>query len=414
MLSDVAEQTPAAPLSAQPIRANTDQARQVAVLVETDSTAGCRVIRGISNYRDQHDRWQLLLDPRDHEHRSTLPDGWNGSGIIASVGSTDQLAKLQSRGLPLVVIGDLVADRRGVVAVTNDEDALAEMAFQHLYDRGFRQFAYFAPPAHEYSNQRGDAFARRVEQEGFECIQFKPGYRPGRRLSWNERLRRVERWISTLPRPIGVLAVDAIRASQLTEMCHLSGVRVPDDVAVMSGSFDDLLCDVSTPPLSAINVNSEKIGFEAAKLVDQMMAGETDVETATQVPPTGVRARQSTDLLSIDEPDIADALRFIRRNAHHGICVKDILREVPISRRSLEIQFQRYLGRSPAREIRRVQLEISRELLGRSELSINEVARASGFANSTRFGVTFKKDVGKTPQEYRKEVYSASHGGSSR
>ena len=390
------------------VRATSNPTKQVAVLVETDSTSGCRTIRGISNYRDQKEHWHLLLDPRDHEHRRALPDAWHGSGIIAAVNSQDQLSGLRARGLPLVVVGDLQSEDLDTCTVANDEKHLAEMAFSHLYDRGFRQFAYFAPPARDFSPLRGDAFTARVEEAGFKCSTFKPGYRVGRRLSWSERLKRVERWIRTLPRPVGVLAVDASRARQLTEVCHLCDVRVPDDVAVLAGSLDELHCDVSTPPLSAVNVNSEKIGFEAARLLDRMMSGEADRNETIQVPPTGVRSRQSTDLLSIDEPDIAEALRFIRRNAHTGICVKDILKEVAISRRSLEIQFQRYIGRSPAREIRRVQLEISRELLGRNEMSIHEVARASGFANSTRFGVSFKRDIGKTPQEYRKEVYAAA------
>lgn len=387
-----------------PVQAPPDTLRQIAVLVETDSSAGCRLIRGISNYANRHGRWHLLLDPRDHEHRSALPDGWQGHGIIARITSQKQLERLRARRLPLVNVDDVVAPQEGLASILTDEAALAEMAMSHFLDRGFRQFAYFAPPSTDYSKRRGEAFAARVAEAGYECHLFKPGYRPGRRLSWAERLRRVERWIRTLPRPIGVLAVDASHARQLAEICHLTGVRVPDDIAVLAGSLDELLCDVSTPPLSSINVASERIGHEAASLLDAMMHEDPQQAPVIEVAPRGVRSRQSTDLLSIDEQDVVDALRFIRNNAHHGISVLDILREVPISRRSLEIQFQRYLGRSPAREIRRVQLEKSRELLGHSELSITEVAIACGFSNATRFGVAFKRDTGKTPQAFRRDL----------
>lgn len=400
----IRESVPAAGRPAAPVESPPEALKQIAVLVETDSSAGCRLIRGISNYADRHGRWHLLLDPRDHEHRSALPDGWQGHGIIARITSPKQLEQLQARRLPLVNVDDIVPPQPGLATVINDEAALADMAMSHLLDRGFRQFAYFAPPSLEYSKRRGEAFVDRVREAGYECAVYRPGYRAGRRLGWAERLKRVDRWIRSLPLPIGVLAVDANRGRQLAEICHLSGIRVPDDVAVLAGSLDELLCDVCTPPLSSINVASERIGHDAAGLLDAMMAGHAEPTGPLEIPPRGVQSRQSTDLLAIDDEEIVDALRYIRNHAHRGIIVEDILRQVPISRRSLEIQFRKYLGRSPAREIRRVQLEKSRDLLGRRELSITEVALACGFANATRFGVAFKKDTGKTPHNFRKEL----------
>ena len=378
--------------------------RQVAVMVETDSSAGCRIIRGIANFAERNNNWHLLIDPRDHEHRSWLPDGWNGDGIIARVSSMQQLAHLRKRNLPLVNVDDLFCDEPELPSVITDENRLAEMALDHLLDRGFRQFGYFAPPSTFYSKKRGNAFSSRCELSGYPCNVYKPGYRATRKIGWEEQQRRVERWIQSLPRPSAVLTIDAQHARQLAEICHLAGIRVPDDIAILGGSLDELMCDVSTPPLSSINVASERIGHDAAQLLDLILAGEEAPVLPQLVPPQGVKSRQSTDLLAIDDPEIVDALRFIRNNAHRGIVVEDILRQVPISRRSLEIQFRKYLGRSPAREIRRVQLERSRDLLTRRELSITEVALSCGFANATRFGVAFKKDTGKTPHSFRKEL----------
>lgn len=377
--------------------------KQIAVLVETDTSSGCRIIRGIANYAERNADWHLVIDPRDHNHRPILPDAWHGDGIIARPTSQQQLDMLRGSGLPLVNVDDLVADER-VPSVLTDEAQLAEVALGHLLDRGFREFAYFAPPSLEYSKRRRDAFAARLERDGWPCHVYKPGYRAGRRLGWGEQQRRVERWIRKLPHPIAILAVDATRARQLAEICQLAGIRVPDDVAILAGNHDELMCDVSTPPLSSINVASERIGHDAAHALSQLMTGAAPPLDPLLVPPRGVNSRQSTDLLAIDDEEIVDALRFIRNNAHRGIVVEDILRQVPISRRSLEIQFRKYLGRSPAREIRRVQLERSRDLLARRELSITEVALACGFANATRFGVAFKKDTGKTPYAFRKEL----------
>lgn len=380
--------------------------RQIAILVETESTWGRKVIRGVANYVEKGKPWHLLIDPRDHEHRSALPDGWQGDGVIARIANRLQCEQLVATGLPLVDVDDVFPDVPSIARVTTDELAMAALALEHLTSRGFTDFGYFAPPSHRYSSVRGDAFAAAVRGAGFVCNHYRPGYRAGRKISWDERQRRVNRWLGSLPRPVGIFTVDAYHAYQLAEICHFAGIRVPDEIAIIAGDNDDLLCDVSSPPLSSISMASERIGYEAAEMLDNMLCGESCPEAPRLIGPHGVSSRHSTDVLSIDDPTVVQALRYIQQHAHHGIGVQDILREVPISRRSLEIQFKSYLGRSPAEEIRRVRLERGRTLLGKREMSITEVALASGFSDATRFGIAFRKQFGATPRSFRKTLFA--------
>jgi LacI family transcriptional regulator len=380
------------------------QDRQVAVLIETETSWGGRVIRGIAQYVEKHTHWHLLIDPRDHEQRSAIPDGWRGDGIIARISSRIQLDQLLEKKLPLVNVDDVFENLEGVGAVITDESERARLAADHLAARGFRKFAYFAPPNHRYSKNRGEAFKRATAQLGYECHEYQPGYRVGRKIGWEEQQRRVNRWLAALPRPIAIFAVDAERGRQLAETCHFAHIRVPDEVAILAGDTDDLLCEVSTPPLSSISVACERLGHDAAAMLHRMVMGEPAPAEPLLIAPHGVISRQSTDVLAIDDPTLVRALRYIHTHAHHGIVVNDVLREVPISRRSLEIQFRSYLGRSPAEEIRRVRLERGRQLLGRRELSITEIALACGFSNATRFGVAFRKCFGTTPRAFRKTL----------
>lgn len=382
--------------------------RQVAVLVETEDSWGCSVIRGIADYSQNHGYWNLLIDPRDHEQRPLLPDMWKGDGIIARIGSRTQLDQIRHRSEPKVNVDTIFEGLEGIYDVVTDDNQRAELALAHLRDRGFEEFAYFAPPSPKYSENRGRAFAEIVEGAGYRCRVYKPGYRAGRKIGWEEQQRRVSRWLNSLPRPVAILTVDAHQGRQLADICYLSGIRVPDEVAILAGDTDELMCDVCTPPLSSISLAGRRIGFEAASLLDRLMNGEKPEQKTYLVPPLRVISRHSTDILAIDDEAVVRALRFIQTHAFQDIVVKDILHEVPISRRSLEIQFQHYLGRSPAEEIRRVRLEKGRELLARSELSIGEIAVACGFANSTRFGVAFRKKYEQTPLAYRKQLMRAS------
>src|SRR4051812_37060302 len=378
--------------------------QHVAVLIETETSWGARVIRGIAAFAEKHTNWHLLIDPRDHEQRPAVPDGWKGDGIIARVTNRTQWQQIREKNLPVVNVDDVYPGLRGVGTVITDEAERAGLALEHLVARGFRKFGYFAPPSTRYSKSRGDAFIHAVSELGYECHEYMPGYRAGRKISWEERQRRVNRWLQSLPRPVAIFVVDAHHARLLAEICHFAGVRIPDDVAILAGDTDDLLCEVSTPPLSSVSVACERLGHDAAAMLDRMMAGEDPPMQPVLIAPHGVVSRQSTDVLAIDDPAVVRALRYIRTHAHHGIVVEDILREVPISRRSLEIQFRSYLGRSPAEEIRRVRLERGRQLLGKRELSITEIALACGFSNATRFGVAFRKSFGTTPRAFRKTI----------
>ena len=190
------------------------------------------------------------------------------------------------------------------------------------------------------------------------------------------------------------------------EICESLGVAVPDEVAILAGDTDELICSISSPPLSSVRLAARRLGYEAAAMLDRLMNGQRVPKKATYIRPLGVVSRQSTDLLAIDDEDAAAAIRFIRNYATEGIGVSDILREVPVSRRSLEQKFDKHLGRSPAEEIRRVRLDKARDLLLRSELSIKQVALASGFQTSSRLGVAFRKRFGLTPFVFRKQSFA--------
>jgi len=378
--------------------------REVAVLVETEDSWGCSVIRGIADYSQNRGHWNLLIDPRDHQHRSALPDLWNGDGVIARIGSRMQLEQIRSRALPTINVDTNFEGQPGICDVVTDDEQRAQLALAHLRDRGFEQFGYFAPPSREYSSALEVEFVTAVEKLGFPCRVYKPGYRAGRKIGWEEQQKRVNRWLTSLPRPVAVLAVNAHRGRQLAEICYLSEIRVPDEVAILAGDTDELLCDVSMPPLSSVAVAGRRIGYEAAALLDRAFSGQPLPTEPVKIPPQSVISRQSTDILAIDDDMVVRALRFIQSHAFQDIVVKDILREIPVSRRSLEIQFRHYLGRSPAEEIRRVRLEKGRDLLAQTVMSISEIATACGFSNATRFGVAFRKRFDQTPLAYRKQV----------
>ncbi|MBN1855135.1 MAG: DNA-binding transcriptional regulator [Pirellulales bacterium] len=389
----------------KPTSAKKPLIRHVAVLVETDDSWGRSLIHGIADYIEKHSRWVLLIEPRDERRRLALPTGWQGDGVIARLGSLWMADHLRQSGVPVVDTDTVMLNETWAGRVITDDTERARLALHHFRDRGFERFAYFAPPKRRYSNVRGEIFQRSVQEIGFDCAVYRPNYRIGRRISWNEQQKHVSEWLRSLPRPIAIFTVDGHRGRELAEICHVLDIQVPDEVAILAGDTDELMCNVSSPPLSSVQLACGRIGYEAAALLDRLMQGEPVPKAPIQIKPLFVIPRQSTDVLSIDDEHIVRALRFIRAHATGGIVVDDVLRNVPVSRRGLEIQFRKLLGRSPAEEIRRVRLEKGKRLLATTEMSIAEIAKACGFASATRLGVAFRSHFGITPLAYRRQTH---------
>jgi len=380
---------------------------EIAVLIETDNSWGRSVVQGIADFASKFGPWNLLVDPRDYSQRWSLPDRWRGDGIIARISTPPQLEEILNTQLPSVNVDDVYDSLEGVGQILTDEADKAQLAVNHFRERGLSEYAYYAPPSQEYSKRSGEEFVKALADKGYKCHVYKPGYRVSRRIGRDEQHRRILRWLNQLPRPVAILAVDARRGRELTEVCSMEGIAVPDEVAILAGDTDDLLCELSSPPLSSISIASQKIGYEAAAMLHRMIHEGEAPSDPLQISPIGVVSKQSTDALAIDEPMVIKAMRFMQTHAFSGIIVEDVLREVPVSRRYLEQQFKRYFGRLPAEEIRHLRLERGKELLAQSEISVEAVATACGYAGSTQFGVAFRKKYGQTPLAFRKGLHSS-------
>jgi LacI family transcriptional regulator len=161
--------------------------------------------------------------------------------------------------------------------------------------------------------------------------------------------------------------------------------------------------------LSSVIVPAERIGYEAAALLERMLSGERPPAEPILLPPPGVVTRRSTEVLAIDDPHVTAAVRFIREHAHLSVQVADVFDQVPVGRRWLERAFRKVLGRGIWAEIRRVHLERAKRLLTETDLSIEALAVQSGFSDFRHLAVVFRKELGLSPTAYRRQVRGAAN-----
>lgn len=376
----------------------------IAVLVDTATGWGRRVVRGIGRYVRDHGPWDIWIEPRDQQAALRLPDRWRGSGIIARVPDHATARHVAAAKVPVVNVSAVELKGVRLPGVKTDLQASARMAAEYLLGRGFQHFAYCGIEWWSYTEYHRRGFAEVLGEAGFSCEVYHPRYRKGPHTPAQIQQRGIIRWLEKLPRPVAVLTWTTNCGRQVIQACRRAGFLVPEQVAVLAADEDELLCEICNPPLSGIALTSERIGYEAAALLGRMMRGEPPPKEPMLIEPAGVVTRQSTDTFAIADTDVANALAFIRRHAGEPIQVRDILREVPVSRTRLEQSFRKFLGRSPSAEIRRVHLERAKRLLAETDLPVPEVAAASGFGAREYLSHVFKSETGLSPQRYRSNI----------
>lgn len=376
--------------------------RRVLLLMHTWSGYLHDVQLGIAQYLLQRPEWvwtRMLPIP----YSLAALRSQNFDGIIAYV-EEGYAAQLEELHLPVVDIANWAPPRR-FPRVLPDDCAIGRLAAEHLMELGLHHFGVAGVMGSVFSELRQSSFTEVLHNAGFavdcaqesqhvlpEGVQAPPGVSP-----------TTAAWLLHLPKPAGIFGTCDVAAADILEACRHLGIRVPEEICVLGADNDDLISRFTHPPLSSIALPSQKIGFQAALLLDQLMTGCQPPERPICLPPTGVVTRQSTNLLAIPDEDVLAAVRYIREHVHKGIGVEEVLKVVPVNRRYLERKFRQYVGRTPLQEIRRTRIEKAKELLSGTDLSMPAIARHSGFATAERLANVFHEETGVTPTQYRRK-----------
>ncbi len=360
--------------------------------------------KGAARYAREH-RWHVVADMI---YTAKIPVGWRGDGVLSFIGYRDDLAEfILSSGLPTVEIS-MVRNEINLPRVEGDSEMIGRLAANHFLERGYRYFAW-APLIDDVLNaERYRGFANRLAKEGFTCNLLPPADTrhgdPARR-DWVARRKLLIRELKRLPKPLAVFCYNDCVAADIIDACEEAKLLVPEAVAVMGVDNDAILCECIRVPLSSVCHDLEGMAYQAAALLDRLMSGKKPPKEVLRVPPTGVVTRRSTDIVAVDNLQVARALRYIGDHyANPLLGVNDIVAATDLSRRELEKAFRQELKRTPNEELVRVRMDEARRLLETSTLKAVEISAKTGFSRSNHFFRTFRKFVGTSPKIYRKRL----------
>ena len=389
---------------------NKSNRRRVALLIESSRAYGRGLLIGISRFVREHAGWSVSFE--EWTWTQAPPawlKTWNGDGLIVRIETRALAEAVCKLGVPAVDVRGSVPGL-DIPLIDTDDLAVAELALEHLRERGFRHCAYCGFVGANYSDRRSQWFKESAARAQVSCHVYRPPQSVSdagtiehekRGLLFEEDLGR---WLAGLPKPVGIMACNDIRGQQVMKACRQLGLLVPDEVAVVGVDNDEILCELSDPPLTSVVPNTLRIGYDAAALLDTMMQGHKPAIQSRLVPPSGMAIRRSTDVMAIPDRAVASVLRFIREHACDGIHVPDLVRVAAISRTMLERRFARLVGRSPKAEILRVQLDRARQLLAETDMPLTSIAECAGFKHPEYFNAIFRLKLGVSPGRFRRQI----------
>lgn len=353
-----------------------------------------RVHRGVVSYARQAG-WHLTAPPG---HFRRIPWGWEGDGIIAGSGGSEEFVEfLAAATVPVIDLSwrhpELTFPR-----VLSDNHTIGKQAADHFRARGFRNFLFLAARPSWYEAERFAGFSDALQKAGHTVshADFPPDG-----TTWLEHRKWTLQQIRKCSLPLAILCSDDYTAGEVVDICRHNGLVIPDQVAIVGiGNYRET-CETLSIKLSSIDNNPYGQGQEAAALLARYMDGETLPRTPYRVPSRGLIVRASSDIYAVTHPRVARAVRFIHEHYGDPIGVPDIAAVARMSRQGLNKAFRNNLGRTPGEELRRIRLMHARRLLMETEWTLDRIADAVGYSSANSLCIVFQRAFGHTPSSLR-------------
>jgi LacI family transcriptional regulator len=388
--------------------------RRVALIIESSRAYGRGLFLGIAKFVREHHEWSVQSE--EWKWTDAFPvwlRNWGGNGIIARVETPEMAAFIRQLGVPAVDVRGSVTGSQ-LPLIDTDDRKVACLAAEHLMNRGFRHYAFCGFVGANYSDKRSQWFQEQLALCGFTCQIYTPPTQlaPDQTTAYERQgllfQEDLGRWLARLPKPIGVMACNDIRGQQVLNLCRRLDLAVPEEVAIIGVDNDEILCELSDPPLSSVAPDTLRIGYDAAALLDRMMRGGQPPARPILIPPRGIVTRRSTEVLALDDRQLAIGLRFIRDHAFDPITIDQVAKEASMCRRVFERRFAAKMGRSPKAEVVRLRLEKVKRLLADTDWNLSQIAEKTGFNYGEYLHTVFTQKNGITPGEFRRQAKFAS------
>jgi Transcriptional regulators len=379
--------------------------KKILLLIDYSSEFSRRLLRGLIQYSKEHGPWIFYHLPSYYkilygkEGIVRWAKEWEADAIIAKW-DHDGANLFTELNIP-IILQNYKYRSEYFSNLTGDYIGTGEMAARFFIKKRYRNFAFYGSKGVVWSRERAEGFRREIEKAGGNYYYFE-----SENLSeeqWNSSHIQLDEWLFSLPKPIALFACDDSFALQISEICNINNIRIPQEIALLGVDNDELMCNLSDPPISSIVLEVEKGGYEAGRLIDRMLRNERNEPFNIIIKPSRFELRKSTEKYDISNEYVLKVIRYIEDHFTSDITIDFLTQLVPLSRRSLEIKFKEEMGTSIYQFILNCRIEYFANMLVTTDRSQFDLALESGFNDCKNISRIFKKIKGCTPLEYRQK-----------
>ncbi|MDD2246298.1 MAG: XylR family transcriptional regulator [Proteiniphilum sp.] len=378
---------------------------KILILIDYSSEFSRRLLKGLIQYSKEHGPWIFYRLPAYYktlygeEGIVEWAKEWEADAIIAR---WDQEGANLLATLNIPILLQNYKERSPYFSnLTGDYIGTGQMAAKFFIKRRYRNFAFYGNKGVVWSRERAEGFWKEVEKAGGNYYYFESENLNGEQ--WSKSHIQLDEWLLSLPKPVGLFACDDSFALQVSEICKINNIKIPEDISLLGVDNDELICNLSDPPISSIMTDVEKGGYEAGRLIDRFIKKEITEPFDIIIQPTRFELRKSTEKYDISNEYISEIVNFIEDNFTIDINIDSFSKMVPLSRRNLEVKFKDEMGISIYQFILSCRIDYFAHLLLTTNRTLFDLALESGFNDCKNISRIFKKMKGCTPIEYRKK-----------
>ena len=367
-----------------------------------------RFLRGILDYSQGTEHWVVCKMPPSYKRQLGMEGvvawakEWRADVVIAQFDPEDDVTLFRKNGI-VAMAQDYISKFDTIPNITGDYALTGTMAAEYFLSKGFTNFGFFGYNGVCWSDERCEAFRSRIMESCPEGSNFYMYDGQNIDNMWYYDQSELTEWLKSLPKPIAIMACDDNQGNILLQACELCGIHVPFDVAIIGVDNDEILCNMSNPSMSTINVDIERGGADAAAVAERMVKDPSYKGEDVVLKPLTVVERLSSSVFATNDKEVLMALRFIHANLDSKIMVTDVLDNVPMSRRLLEHRFKKMTGMTIYNYISIQRIERFAQLLISSNDSISDIAAKMDEFDTKGISRRFKELKGCTPSEFRKK-----------
>ncbi len=381
----------------------------IKILILIDSSTGFsrRFLTGLINYTKENGSWNFYRLPAYYK---TLYGEigiveqikeWKIDAVIAQW-EYEEIDFLSKLNIP-VFLQSYKESTGNFSKISGDFIGAGVMAARFFAKRRYKNFAYYGNKLFFWSRARAEGYRREVEKLGGNYYYFESEILDD--MQWSRCHIELNDWLLSLPKPIAMFTSDDNLALQVSEMCKVNGIDIPNELSLLGVDNDELICNLSYPSISSIVTDDEKGGYLTGKRLHMSILNKDNTPFNIIIEPIRIELRNSTEKYNISNKYITDVINYIEKNIVSNISIDDLTKIVPLSRRNLEMKFKEVMGTSIYQFILNMKVDyISNELLT-TEKCLMDIAIEAGFNDVRNAYRIFKKNTGYTPMNYRKKFH---------